>query len=126
VVVRFIWVWYIPTGGLAAGGRSFMFAALEMIRRVQWNFCKSYRFSTAARPDHVNWYHSVRLENEHIGNADQFRVTREVPLPYVFTGDADSDDDDGARSPASRPMSVRLLEMRGKGRAMDARAEGEL
>ena len=26
----------------------------------------------------------VRLENEHIGNTDQYRVTREVPLPYSF------------------------------------------
>ena len=25
-----------------------------------------------------------RLENEHIGNMDQYRVTREVPLPYSF------------------------------------------
>ncbi|QRW04806.1 xenotropic and polytropic retrovirus receptor 1 [Ceratobasidium sp. AG-Ba] len=87
VVIRFIWVWYIPTGGLSAGIRSFLFALLEMLRRIQWNF--------------------FRLENEHIGNADQFRVTREVPLPYVFTGEQDSDDEaeDGRRS---RPVSVRL------------------
>lgn len=25
---------------------------------------------------------TVRLENEHLGNMDQYRVTREVPLPY--------------------------------------------
>lgn len=25
---------------------------------------------------------TVRLENEHLGNVDQYRVTREVPLPY--------------------------------------------
>jgi hypothetical protein len=25
-----------------------------------------------------------RLENEHLGNMDQYRVTREVPLPYAF------------------------------------------
>ena len=25
-----------------------------------------------------------RLENEHLGNMDQYRVTREVPLPYSF------------------------------------------
>lgn len=27
---------------------------------------------------------SDRLENEHLGNMDQYRVTREVPLPYSF------------------------------------------
>lgn len=26
----------------------------------------------------------VRLENEHLGNSDQYRATREVPLPYSF------------------------------------------
>ena len=25
-----------------------------------------------------------RLENEHLGNMDQYRITREVPLPYSF------------------------------------------
>lgn len=38
-----------------------------------------------------------RLENEHLGNMDQYRVTREVPLPYAFNDsrqdDADDDDD---------------------------------
>jgi len=37
-----------------------------------------------------------RLENEHLGNMDQYRVTREVPLPYAL-GDSrrdDPDDDD--------------------------------
>ncbi|KAG8714690.1 hypothetical protein FRC08_011581 [Ceratobasidium sp. 394] len=89
VIIRFVWVWYIPTGGLSAGVRAFMFAFLEMLRRVQWNF--------------------FRLENEHIGNADQFRVTREVPLPYVFTGDQDSDDEEVAREGRrSRPLSIHL------------------
>jgi len=27
---------------------------------------------------------TVRLENEHLGNVEQYRVTREVPLPYSF------------------------------------------
>ena len=40
-----------------------------------------------------------RLENEHLGNMDQYRVTREVPLPYLFDDprrgdDADDDDDE--------------------------------
>jgi len=37
-----------------------------------------------------------RLENEHLGNMDQYRVTREVPLPYVLNDSRrdDPDDDD--------------------------------
>lgn len=38
---------------------------------------------------------AVRLENEHLGNMDQYRVTREVPLPYaVDDRNRDSDDKD--------------------------------
>ncbi|KAG8708269.1 hypothetical protein FRC09_001348 [Ceratobasidium sp. 395] len=87
VAIRFVWVGYIPRGGLSSGIRAFMFAFLEMLRRVLWNF--------------------FRVENEQIGNADQFRVTREIPLPYVFTEERDSDDEDaGERRPRRR--SVRL------------------
>lgn len=38
-----------------------------------------------------------RLENEHLGNMDQYRVTREVPLPYTFDDaahESDGDEDD--------------------------------
>ena len=38
-----------------------------------------------------------RLENEHLGNMDQYRVTREVPLPYTFddhSHETDVDEDD--------------------------------
>ncbi|KAF8707831.1 EXS family, partial [Rhizoctonia solani] len=104
VVLRFIWIWYIPSGGLPAGTRAFMFAILEMLRRVQWNF--------------------FRLENEHIGNADQFRVTREVPLPYVFTGDRDSDDEDHGAERPTRKLSVRLPVM-SKDSSTDVEAEGQ-
>ncbi len=37
-----------------------------------------------------------RLENEHLGNVDQYRVTREVPLPYSLDDighDIDDDED---------------------------------
>ena len=40
---------------------------------------------------------AVRLENEHVGNMDQYRVTREVPLPYSFddaANESDADDDE--------------------------------
>jgi hypothetical protein len=30
------------------------------------------------------WSRADRLENEHLGNMDQYRITREVPLPYSF------------------------------------------
>ncbi|KAJ1311454.1 hypothetical protein OPQ81_009943 [Rhizoctonia solani] len=106
LVVRFIWIWYIPSGGLPAGTRGFIFAILEMLRRVQWNF--------------------FRLENEHIGNADQFRVTREVPLPYVFTGDGDGDSDDedhGVERPARR-LSVRLPVINKNDSDVDVESEG--
>ncbi|CAE6448441.1 unnamed protein product [Rhizoctonia solani] len=82
VLIRFSWVGYIPRGGLPISTRSFIFAVLEMLRRVQWNF--------------------FRLENEHIGNADQFRVTREIPLPYAFPGEAESDDEEGSSRPKSQ------------------------
>ncbi|KAG6873652.1 hypothetical protein C0995_012583 [Termitomyces sp. Mi166 len=42
-----------------------------------------------------------RLENEHLGNMDQYRVTHEVPLPYSFehthVENVDNDDDDDDR-----------------------------
>ncbi|CAE6469773.1 unnamed protein product [Rhizoctonia solani] len=104
VILRFIWIWYIPSGGLPAGTRAFMFAVLEMLRRVQWNF--------------------FRLENEHIGNADQFRVTREVPLPYVFTGDKDSDDEDQGIDRRARRLSVRLPVISKDDDDVDVEAEG--
>ena len=58
----------------------------------------------------------MRLENEHIGNMDQYRVTREVPLPYAFDdagheSDGDEDDDRGSISSwrkrkAKRPVPI--------------------
>ena len=36
----------------------------------------------------------VRLENEHIGNIDQYRITREVPLPYQDRYKVDDEGDD--------------------------------
>lgn len=47
----------------------------------------------------------VRVENEHLGNVDQYRVTREVPLPYSIEelaheseGDEDMDEDAVSKS----------------------------
>ncbi|KAH7887084.1 EXS-domain-containing protein [Phlebopus sp. FC_14] len=74
VCIRFIWVFYIPSRGPSFTLRTFVAAALEMLRRVQWNF--------------------YRLENEHLGNMDQYRVTREVPLPYSFDMMHSNEDED--------------------------------
>ncbi|CAE6461998.1 unnamed protein product [Rhizoctonia solani] len=81
VLIRFSWIGYIPRVGLSITTRSFIFAVLEIFRRVQWNF--------------------FRLENEHIGNADQYRVTREIPLPYAFPGEAESEDEESSSRPQS-------------------------
>lgn len=43
----------------------------------------------------------VRLENEHLGNMDQYRITREVPLPYSFN-EATQDDDENDDSDEGR------------------------
>ena len=92
-VIRFAWVMYLPSRGLPFQLRTFLVAMLEMFRRWQWNFRKSHCLShLIAESDRVN---SVRLENEHLGNIDQYRATRDVPLPYAFDLSAhDSDIDD--------------------------------
>jgi hypothetical protein len=36
---------------------------------------------------------SVRVETEHLGNADAYRVTREIPLPYR-RADVDLEEED--------------------------------
>ncbi|KAH9976771.1 EXS-domain-containing protein [Lactifluus volemus] len=64
VLIRFIWVIYIPKRGPSLALRTWIAALLEVLRRCQWNV--------------------YRLENEHLGNMDQYRITREVPLPYSF------------------------------------------
>lgn len=50
----------------------------------------------------TNFTFAVRVENEHVGNADQYRVTREMPLPYSFDNaeprdDSDDDENDKPR-----------------------------
>ncbi|KAF7316201.1 Signal transduction protein [Mycena indigotica] len=72
-LLRFLWILYIPAGGPDAMLRSFIVGVLEIVRRWQWNF--------------------YRLENEQIGNADQYRATREVPLPYATRRDVEEDDE---------------------------------
>jgi len=74
LLLKFNWILYIPSQGPSMMVRTFIAAMLEMLRRWQWNF--------------------FRLENEHLGNMDQYRVTREVPLPYQIDGTAQDDGDE--------------------------------
>lgn len=69
----------------------------------------------------------VRVETEHLGNADAYRVTREIPLPYRRV-DRESDDEDEVKRVLSRasakkknPMSVRLSRFK---RGLVGSAEG--
>jgi hypothetical protein len=59
------------------------------------------------------WSRADRLENEHLGNMDQYRITREVPLPYSFdeihpeTDVGDEDDEPQTRRSISSSKSKR-------------------
>jgi xenotropic and polytropic retrovirus receptor 1 len=33
------------------------------------------------------------LENEHVGNKDQYRATRDIPLPYNINKEEDEDEE---------------------------------
>lgn len=96
VLIRFIWVWYLPDHARLTKLRSWVFAMCEMLRRWQWNF--------------------FRVETEHLGNADAYRVTREIPLPYRSVKDESEDDDLGPSKPEHKdtPLVARLRRMRGK------------
>ncbi|KAK0522883.1 Xenotropic and polytropic retrovirus receptor 1 [Tilletia horrida] len=77
VIIRFGWVIYLFPGSASVLLRTFIVALLEALRRWQWNM--------------------YRLENEHLGNADDFRVVKDVPLPYTHgmrAAEEDLDDDD--------------------------------
>jgi hypothetical protein len=50
-------------------------------------------------------------------------VTREVPLPYVFTGEPDSDDE--AEGSRPRRRSIRLPVISGKDHNADVEGEAE-
>ncbi|KAK7044716.1 signal transduction protein [Favolaschia claudopus] len=91
-LIRFIWIFYIPAGGPDMMLRSFIGGSLEMLRRLQWNF--------------------FRLENEHLGNVDQYRVTREVPLPYSLDEPRGNDVDDEEGSPPSTWLPQRAIRLR--------------
>lgn len=87
IVLRFGWVAYLPTGKLGPNTRGGFLAIAEALRRFQWNF--------------------FRLENEHLGNADQYRVTREVPLPYSIDPTELSDDAGDEDDPVASSHSLK-------------------
>lgn len=87
--LRFAWVLYLaprPTAGV----QSYIIALCEVTRRIMWN--------------------TFRVEAEHIGNRDGYRVTRDVPLPYVSAASPEAsghpgvedDEDDVLESQLSR------------------------
>ena len=92
ILARFSWILYAPKDGPDFLARTFFVALLELFRRFQWNFCTSSLCSLF-----ISRVYSllgiVRLENEHLGNVDQYRVTREVPLPYPRESMARDDDE---------------------------------
>ncbi|VDC03363.1 unnamed protein product [Peniophora sp. CBMAI 1063] len=63
IVARFAWVCYIPSGGLNFALRTWLVAVVEVLRRWQWNL--------------------FRLESEHLGNMDSYRIMRELPMFYA-------------------------------------------
>ncbi|XP_057961513.1 phosphate transporter PHO1 homolog 1 [Malania oleifera] len=65
LILRLAWlqtVLHPNFGGVDYRVTGLFLAALEVIRRGQWNF--------------------YRLENEHLNNADKFRAVKTVPLPF--------------------------------------------
>ncbi|GAA5943461.1 Syg1p [Sporobolomyces koalae] len=61
-ILRFSWVLYLAPHPSPAV-QSYIIALVEASRRIMWN--------------------TFRVEAEHIGNRDGYRVTRDVSLPYV-------------------------------------------
>jgi hypothetical protein len=65
-LLRLAWISSIqPLNGIPGFSQpawSVIFAALEVIRRGQWNF--------------------YRLENEHLNNVGKYRAVKTVPLPF--------------------------------------------
>lgn len=81
-LVRFTWIAFIPVAGPSMEVRSFVVALFEVLRRFQWNF--------------------YRVENEHVGNMDQYKVTKDVRLPFSMD-DGENDGQDLGRSSLNLP-----------------------
>ena len=59
--LRLSWVWGLFVHFEDPSVKVWIFGALEIFRRAQWNL--------------------LRMEHEHMGNVDQYRAAREIPLP---------------------------------------------
>ncbi|SCZ99268.1 BZ3500_MvSof-1268-A1-R1_Chr3-1g05915 [Microbotryum saponariae] len=89
IILRFSWVIYITDSGPSLALKGFIVALLEACRRIVWN--------------------TFRVESEHCGNVDGYRVTRNVPLPYtpaIMRPRDDQDDHDDLASPRTRKQVV--------------------
>lgn len=91
VVLRFSWVFYLAPHP-ATGVQSYTIALVEASRRIMWN--------------------TFRVEAEHIGNRDGYRVTRDVPLPYVSAASPEAsgqgmDENDDEEDPLEGATSLR-------------------
>lgn len=118
ILIRAVWVLYIPQRGPNFLLRSFIAGLLEMLRRVQWNFSAFFLYHN--RGPRADTQDLVRVENEHLGNVDQYRITREVPLPYsledlIRESENDEDVDDEVASKRSWRSRRRALSMSRKG-----------
>ncbi|WFC98037.1 Xenotropic and polytropic retrovirus receptor 1 [Malassezia yamatoensis] len=85
------WVIYLFGGPASLALRAFLAALIEMLRRWQWNF--------------------IRLENEHLGNADSFKIVRDLPLPYPTSSSRmkhETEEDDDGDSDGQSSSSFRL------------------
>lgn len=81
--IRFNWLLYIFFESLSLELRLFIVAFLEVLRRVQWSFCMTFsplpsrsRLKCFVVPD--------RVENKHVHNAEEYRIIRELSMPYMF------------------------------------------
>ncbi len=93
VILRFGWTIYLIPGPATRLTHVVVIAFLEMLRRFQWNF--------------------FRLETEHLGNADTYRITKDVPLPYTIPNRASEDEDeDGEKREKRNTGSHRLAMLR--------------
>lgn len=103
--------------GLGITPRTFIVACLEIFRRAHWNICGCEVSSHIDRESNI-LPHEDRLESEQLGNMDQYRATREVPLPYTLEQEADDDQLRGSAFAESdncsigRPLKSKLPSVR--------------
>src|SRR6266852_2042243 len=95
LLTRFAWICYIlvPSRPNVTAKTPFIVATIEVLRRAHWNICTSAVYSLPEIEDVITLTHEDRLKSEQLGNKDQYRVTREVPLPYILPDGAEDEGD---------------------------------